>query len=161
MPALLFIEKPYYDNLLATGTSSPFRRKSASISLIYIVMLLKKCCVFYVNMVLILQDNCGDSKAESGSVCSAGNGSASDALPDAASDGHLSLTDADAGSWYNDPSFVPKLAVAGMCAHSLIFLYSMVWTHMGGTCSSGTGHDDDESDGDESGDDSDDDEPPP
>eukprot|EP01045_Picozoa_sp_COSAG04_P019263 COSAG04_NODE_1856_length_5378_cov_21.065729_2_plen_318_part_01 len=156
VPALLFIEKPYYNNLLATGTSSvtsPFRRMSASVSLINMVMVLKKCCVLWVNWQLIFHDDCGDSKADSGPVCNAPNAAA-----DAASDGRLSLTDADAASWYNDPLLVPKMAIMCTCVHLLIFVYSIVAVSMGDACSSSDdvyGYNSDVSDSD----DSDDDEP--
>ena len=160
VPALLFIEKPYYDNLLATGTSSPFHRKSGSISLIYMVMVLKKCCVLWVNWQLIFHDDCGDSKADSGSVCLEDGGTDAESwsgpAPESdATDGRLTPNDDE--EWYHDQTLVPQLAGATCVAHALIFIASQILTHMGGTLSSGTGHDDDESDGDES----DDDEPPP
>ena len=161
VPALLFIEKPYYDNLLATGTSSPFRRKSGSISLIYMVMVLKKCCVLWVNWNLIFHDDCGDSKADSGSVCHDDDGDASWSGPAAEAGATDGVVLVDDGEWYNDQKLVPRLAGLTCVAHALIFIASQILTHMGGTCGSGTGHDDDDSDGDESGDDSDDDEPPP
>ena len=160
VPALLFIEKPYYDNLLATGTSSPFHRKSGSISLIYMVMVLKKCCVLWVNWQLIFHDDCGDSKADSGSVCLDDGGTESWSGPAAAPESDATdgrLTPNDDEEWYHDQTLVPQLAGATCVAHALIFIASQILTHMGGTLSSGTGHDDDESDGDES----DDDEPPP
>jgi hypothetical protein len=122
VPALLFIEKPYYDNLMAKGDDSPFKTKSAKISLVYIVMVLKTCCILYVNLVLIYSDDCQSSTTGPQHACSNAD--------DATSDGLISSTNIVGAN------FVPKLAVLGTCAHSLIFLYSMVWTHMGRASSS-------------------------
>ena len=119
MPALLFIEKPYYDNLMARGIHSPFARKSGPISLVYVVMVLKTCCIVYVNLVLIhFSDVCQHSSTGPEHACSQ--------TDDTTSDGIISSTS------IVSPEFVPKLSVLATCGHALVFLYSMVWTHMGG-----------------------------
>ena len=123
VPALLFIEKPYYDNLMARGKNSPFRSKSTSISLIYMVMVLKTSCILYVNFVLIYSKDCQPSTTGPHDHPCLG-------AEDTTSDGLISSTNVVSDV------FVPKLAVLGTCAHSLVYLYSMVWTHMGGGATS-------------------------
>ena len=46
----MFIEKPYYENLLKTDHTSPFRRKQLAIGIVYMIMVCKKTCVVYVNL---------------------------------------------------------------------------------------------------------------
>ena len=142
VPALLFTEKPYYDNLLARGIHSPFARKSGPISLIYIVMVLKTCCILYVNLVLIhFSDDCQQSTTRPQHAClNSGDGT---------DDGLISSTSIVSAE------FVPKLAVLVTCGHSLVFLYSMVWTHMAGGGAASKDSDSDSDSGSGSGSDDD------
>jgi hypothetical protein len=56
IPALLFIEKPYYRNLLKKDHTSPFRRGHGAIDMVTLLMLCKKIGVVYVNINTLTAD---------------------------------------------------------------------------------------------------------